>query len=240
KEKQRLKEEEQKDQARLEKEKLEAQKNRMAKEKLEEQRRKIQKRKRQARLAKAKQRKLEIKRQRDALVKARRKAQERARRKKMQEARKYQKLEERKKRTRRKNALARSLMQASTQRSSHRASNTSMHMIERFYGSEFNSFTGTQKKFIEDNLNAIYRITQRRLTRNGYPSVAVRTHQQGTQIVTFYLHPNGDISRLRLKRPLGYASLDKNTLRVIRIAYKSYPHPKTKTKITFYVEYSLR
>ena len=140
-----------------------------------------------------------------------------------------------------KDPLANMLMNASTsmtpKRTSRRKSN--IRMIKQFYGEEFNTFTPTQKKFIEKNLGSIYRITQRTLTLNGYPPLAVQTRQQGTNIVTFYLHPNGDISNLRLKRRIGYAALDKNTLHTIRIAYKDYPLPKTKTKITFYVEYNL-
>jgi len=112
-------------------------------------------------------------------------------------------------------------------------------MIKQLYGSEFNSFSATQKKFIRRNLSTIHKITQRTLTRNGYPDVAIRTKQQGTNVVSFYLHPNGDISNLRLKRPIGYAALDKNTLKVIRIAYKDYPLPNKKTKIIFYVNYRI-
>ncbi|HHD79729.1 MAG TPA: TonB family protein, partial [Epsilonproteobacteria bacterium] len=138
-----------------------------------------------------------------------------------------------------KDPLANAIMSSSTSVRPSKSRRHAMRMITQFNGSEFNAFTPTQKKFIEKNLGSIYQITQRTLTRNGYPSVAARTHQQGTQIVTFYLHPNGASSGLRLKKRVGYASLDKNTIRVIRIAYKDYPRPKTKTKITFYVEYSL-
>ena len=112
-------------------------------------------------------------------------------------------------------------------------------MIKKLYGAEFNTFSPAQKNFIRHNLNAISRITQRTLSRNGYPTVAVRTKQEGTNVVSFYLHPNGNISRLRLKRKLGYAALDQNTLKVIRLAYKDYPLPNKKTKIVFYVNYSL-
>jgi TonB family protein len=112
-------------------------------------------------------------------------------------------------------------------------------MIKKLYGAEFNTFSPAQKNFIRHNLNAISRITQRTLSRNGYPSVAIRTKQEGTNVVSFYLHPNGDISGLRLKRKLGYAALDQNTLKVIRLAYKNYPLPNKKTKIVFYVNYSL-
>ncbi len=112
-------------------------------------------------------------------------------------------------------------------------------MIQRLYGSEFNTYSQTQKKFIKNNLGTIHRITQRTLSMNGYPSIAVRTGQQGTNIVSFYLHPNGDISGLRLRTRIGYQALDQNTLDVIRIAYKDYPLPNKKTKIMFYVTYSM-
>jgi TonB family protein len=112
-------------------------------------------------------------------------------------------------------------------------------MIKKLYGSEFNTFSPTQQKFIRNNLSTIHRITQNTLTQNGYPDVAVRTRQQGTNVVSFYLHPNGDISGLTLKTPIGYSALDQNTLDVIRIAYKDYPLPNQKTKIVFYVMYTL-
>jgi TonB family protein len=112
-------------------------------------------------------------------------------------------------------------------------------MINKLYGEEFNTYSETQKKFIKNNLGTIHTITQRTLTRNGYPEIAVRTRQQGTNIVSFYLHPNGDISDLKLKRHIGYQALDQNTLDVIRIAYKDYPLPNKKTKIIFYVKYSI-
>ena len=87
-------------------------------------------------------------------------------------------------------------------------------MINKLYGEEFNTYSETQKKFIKNNLGTIHTITQNTLTRNGYPEVAVRTRQQGTNIVSFYLHPNGDISDLKLKRHIGHQALDQNTLDV--------------------------
>ena len=110
-------------------------------------------------------------------------------------------------------------------------------MIHQLYGEAFNAYTPTQKKFIQNNLGTIHRITQNTLTSNGYPEIAIRTRQQGTNIVSFYLHPNGDISDLKLKRPIGHQALDQNTLEVIRTAYKDYPLPNKKTKIIFYVKY---
>jgi TonB family protein len=107
--------------------------------------------------------------------------------------------------------------------------------IRELYGAGFHNFTPTQKKFIENNLNSIQEITQRTLTRRGYPEGAGRTGQEGTNVVSFNLHPNGNISNLRLKTRIGYRSLDDNTLSLIRVAYMDYPYPSTTTKIIFYV-----
>jgi len=112
-------------------------------------------------------------------------------------------------------------------------------VIKQLYGKEFYSFTPTQQKFIRNHLSEIHRITQNTLVINGYPDVAVRTGQQGINVVSFYLHPNGDISNLKLVKAMGYEALDNNTIAVIQIAYKDYPRPKTKTKIVFYVNYTL-
>lgn len=113
------------------------------------------------------------------------------------------------------------------------------HMVSRIYGKEFHSYSKEQKKFIKQKLGEIYRITQNTLWRKGYPDIAVRMQMQGTNIVSFYLHPNGDISELYLKSPIGYRALDENTIEVIKTAYKNYPRPKKKTKIMFYVTYRL-
>ena len=111
--------------------------------------------------------------------------------------------------------------------------------IQKLYGSTFHRFTPTQKKFIKNNLESIQRITQNILTRRGYPEGAGRTGQEGTNVVEFYLHPNGDITNLRLKQRIGYRALDDNTISLIRVAYKDYPYPSTTTKIIFYVTYSI-
>ena len=112
-------------------------------------------------------------------------------------------------------------------------------MIKKLYGSEFNTYSPTQKKYIRNNLSTIHQITQRTLSRNGYPTVAIQTRQQGTNVVSFYLHPNGDISGLRLKNRIGYEALDENTIKVIKLAYKDYPLPNKKTRLIFYVRYSI-
>lgn len=111
--------------------------------------------------------------------------------------------------------------------------------IQKLYGSTFHGFTTRQKKFIEENLDTIQSITQRVLTQRGYPEGAGRTQQEGTNVVSFNLHPNGTISDLRLKTRIGYRALDDNTLSLIKTAYREYPYPSTTTRIIFYVTYSI-
>jgi len=117
--------------------------------------------------------------------------------------------------------------------------NSSTRLINKLYGHEFDSYSSDQKKFLRNNLGRIHAITQRALSRNGYPESAIRMGQEGVNVVSFYLHPNGNITNLKLDRSMGHSSLDNNTLQVIRIAYSNYPLPKVRTKIKFYVNYTI-
>ena len=107
------------------------------------------------------------------------------------------------------------------------------------YKDDFDRFTPEQKRFIKDNLSRIQGITQHYLTRRGYPYTAVRLGQQGMNIVEFDLHPNGDITDLRVIQGSGSSELDKNSLDTIKTAYKDYPRPTETTKIRFYIHYRL-
>ncbi len=107
------------------------------------------------------------------------------------------------------------------------------------YKDEFDRFTPEQKRFIKDNLSRIQGITQHYLTVRGYPYAAARLGQDGMNIVEFYLHPNGDISGLKVIQGAGFEELDKNSLDTIKTAYKDYPRPKETTKIRFYIYYRL-
>ena len=111
--------------------------------------------------------------------------------------------------------------------------------INRLYKGEFDSFTKNQKEFIKKNLSQIGKITQKYLYLRGYPKFAVKTKQDGVNIVEFYLYPNGDISDLKIKKSSNYSTLDQNSLDTILVAYKDYPRPKEKTKIIIYVKYEI-
>jgi len=105
------------------------------------------------------------------------------------------------------------------------------------YGDEYKTFTKIQKVFIKRNLNLIGRITQSYMY---FPEVSKRTRQFGTNIFEFMLHPNGDISGLKLISNSPYEALDKGSRDAIETSYKDYPHPRVTTKIIIrmnYVEY---
>ncbi len=114
-----------------------------------------------------------------------------------------------------------------------------LNEIEKLYGVEFETFTKVQKAFIKKNLNSFQQVTQRVLSRLGYPRLAAKLRISGINIVEFVFHANGNISNLRITNSSGYEILDKYTLELIEIAYKDYPRPKTSTKLKFNVRYKL-
>lgn len=104
------------------------------------------------------------------------------------------------------------------------------------YGDEYYSFSDETKEFLKENLSDIGKITQKYLM---YPSISIRTKQQGQNVVEFYLHPNGDITDLKLLKSSTYSALDSNSIHTIKVAYKDYPKPKEVTKIRIFVHYKL-
>ncbi|AAP78176.1 MULTISPECIES: TonB family protein [Helicobacter] len=108
--------------------------------------------------------------------------------------------------------------------------------IEELYGAEFGDYGLAEQEFLVNHLRDIGRITQRYLQ---YPPSALRLGQEGLSAVEFYLHPNGDISGLKIIVSSNYMLLDRNSERTIEIAYKDYPRPTSKTKIRIFVSYGI-
>ena len=115
--------------------------------------------------------------------------------------------------------------------------NEMLSEILKLYGKEYETFTKVQKAFIEKNHNSFQVITQRVLTRLGYPRLARKLRLSGTNIVEFVFYPDGSIKNLKITKSSGYSVFDKYTLNLIEIAYKDYPRPKTATKLKFNVRY---
>jgi len=106
----------------------------------------------------------------------------------------------------------------------------------KLYGEQYFEFSKYQRRYLKQNLNKIGKITQRYLR---YPKISIRTKQKGINVVEFYLHPNGDITDLKLTDSSYYTALDSNSIETIRIAYQDYPRPLEKVKIKIYIKYIL-
>jgi len=116
--------------------------------------------------------------------------------------------------------------------------NQNQRELQQLYGSEYESLTSEQKKFLTTNIKTIQSITQRHLNMMGYPEIAIRTRQNGVNVVEFNLYANGDISDLRLVEYSGYRALDTQTIELIKRAYKDYPYPNQKTLVRIKVIYN--
>lgn len=114
-----------------------------------------------------------------------------------------------------------------------------LNELQKLYGEEYDKFTKVQKAYLEKNLGNFQTITQRVLTRLGYPPLAAKLKIGGVNVIEFMFHPDGSITNLRVISSSGYAVLDDYSLELIEIAYKDYPKPQTSTKLRFNVQYRL-
>jgi len=104
----------------------------------------------------------------------------------------------------------------------------------RTYGKEYENLTNVQKVFIQNNLKNIVSITRKYYR---FPSLALKLKKNDYNVVEFYLHPNGDISGLKIIQKGKYSFYDKSIIETIEYAYKDYPRPKETTLIRFYIRY---
>lgn len=111
--------------------------------------------------------------------------------------------------------------------------------IIELYGDELGDYGFAEIDFIVNNLRDIGRITQYHINRRGYPQSARLLNQQGKNVIEFYLHPNGDISELRVVSSANSMILDNDMMTNIKVAFREYPRPTSKVKIRFYMTYAL-
>ncbi len=111
--------------------------------------------------------------------------------------------------------------------------------IKELYGDEFGQLTPGQQKYIMDNQEIMRRITQQVLTRVARVNLSNDLNVNRTNVVEFYLHPNGDMSDFKFLEKSGYYVLDDTTKETISYAYSRYPRPTEKTLIRYNVFYNL-
>ncbi len=106
------------------------------------------------------------------------------------------------------------------------------------YGDELGDYGLAEIDFLVNNLRDIGRITIYHINRRGYPREAAIMGISGKNIVEFYLHPNGDISELRVVSSSNSIILDNDMQTNIKVAFREYPRPTTKVKIRFFMTYT--
>ena len=111
--------------------------------------------------------------------------------------------------------------------------------IKELYGEEFGKLTPGQQQYIIDNQEIMRRITQQVLTRVARVNLPHDLNVNRSNVVEFYLHPNGDMTDFKFLSKSGYYVLDDTTKETIEYAYSRYPRPTEKTLIRYNVYYNL-
>ncbi|MBN2869587.1 MAG: hypothetical protein JXK04_01365 [Campylobacterales bacterium] len=111
--------------------------------------------------------------------------------------------------------------------------------IQRLYGDKFSELSEGEQKYILDNQEIMRRITQGVLDRYGRSRIPDSVRVNDTNMIEFYLHPDGSISDIRFLKNSRLSILDDTTKEVIELAYAKYPRPQQKTLIRYRVWYNL-
>ena len=101
---------------------------------------------------------------------------------------------------------------------------------------EFDEVTGYQEEYIEENLSLIREVVASFLR---YPPVARRMGWEGTVVVSFYITPEGVVKEEKIEKSSGYELLDRNALRVIRLASREFPKPEREVVVVLPIVYKL-
>jgi periplasmic protein TonB len=111
--------------------------------------------------------------------------------------------------------------------------------IQRLYGDKFNELTEGEQQYILDNQEAMRRITQKVLDRYAQSRIPNNIRTNDTNMIEFYLHPDGSISNIKFLQNSQLSILNDTTKEVIELSYAQYPRPKQKTLIRYRVAYNL-
>ncbi|HEX5711634.1 MAG TPA: TonB C-terminal domain-containing protein [Sulfuricurvum sp.] len=111
--------------------------------------------------------------------------------------------------------------------------------IQKLYGDKFGELSEGEQKYILDNQEIMRRITQTTLDRYGRARIPDNLKADETNMIEFYLHPDGSISDIRFLKNSRFSILDDTTKETIEIAYSKYPRPAQKTYIRYRVWYNL-
>ena len=111
--------------------------------------------------------------------------------------------------------------------------------IKELYGEKFGKLSAAQQEYIIDNQEIMRRITQQVLNRVASVNLPRDLNVNRSNVIEFYLHPNGDMSDFKFLNKSGFYVLDDTTKETIEYAYSKYPRPQEKTLIRYNVFYNL-
>ena len=111
--------------------------------------------------------------------------------------------------------------------------------IKELYGDKFGKLTKGQQEYILNNQEIMRRITQEVLTRVASVNIGRDIRVNRSNVIEFYLHPNGDMTDFKFLQKSGVFTLDRTTQETMEYAYSRYPRPKEKTLIRYNVFYRL-
>ena len=94
----------------------------------------------------------------------------------------------------------------------------------------------TETNYLEENLQVIREVVQRYMS---YPPIARRMGWEGTVVISFVLTPEGSIENERVEKSSGYELLDRNALRVVRLASGEFPRPQRDVRVVLPIVYRL-
>ncbi|PHQ56269.1 MAG: hypothetical protein COA30_01790 [Sulfurimonas sp.] len=111
--------------------------------------------------------------------------------------------------------------------------------MKKLYGEKWKELSPGQQKYMLDNQEIMRRITQQVLSRVARVNLPHDLNVNRSNVIEFYLHPNGDMTDFKFLSKSGYYVLDDTTKETIEYAYSRYPRPKEKTLIRYNVYYHL-
>ena len=111
--------------------------------------------------------------------------------------------------------------------------------MKELYGDKWGELTPGQKQYMLDNQEIMRRITQQVLNRVARVNLDKDLNVNKTNVIEFYLHPNGDMTDFKFIKKSGYFVLDNTTKETIEYAYSRYPRPKEKILVRYNVFYNL-
>lgn len=103
--------------------------------------------------------------------------------------------------------------------------------IQKLYGDKFRELSKGEQKYIIDNMTKMLIIANKVLQRYSNSKIPNSFSGSGEVLLEFYLHPNGEITNLKILQQSEYQIMNDLYLETINLSYSQYPRPEQPTLI---------